>query len=108
MMTWRTFLTRLLLAWTVMDMTPLPPDAYVVDAVSDGIARLERADGTLWELPAARLPAGTREGDVLRRLDADEATTGFVVDSQLGAARREAALRAVEKLRRGPEGDLDL
>jgi hypothetical protein len=95
-----------LLTWWIMD--PWPPDAYVVDGIADGVARLERADGTLWEVPAARLPSGVREGDVLRATSGDEARTAFVVDPELTAARRGAARRAAERLRRGPEGDIDL
>ena len=89
-------------------MERLPPDAYVVDGIADGIARLERADGSLWELPVGRLPGGAREGDVLSASTADEANATFGVDAGLTAARRAAARRAAEGLKRGPSGDVDL
>jgi hypothetical protein len=89
-------------------MERLPPGAYAIDGFADGIARLERADGSLWELSATRLPAGAREGDVVRAATSDETTTTFVVDTVLTAVRRAAARRAAERLPRGPEGDIDL
>jgi hypothetical protein len=89
-------------------MERLPTDAYVLDGIADGVARLERADGTLWETPATRLPAGAREGDVLRASSGDEASATFVVDAELSAARRAAARRAAAGLKRGPDGDVDL
>jgi hypothetical protein len=102
----RACLLALLLGWGTMER--LPPDAYVIDAIADGIARLERADGTLWELPAVRLPAGAREGDVLRASTTDEGRASFVVDADLTAARRAAARCAAEGLQRGPDGDIEL
>ncbi|MDL2220077.1 DUF3006 domain-containing protein [Eubacteriales bacterium OttesenSCG-928-N14] len=38
---------------------------YIVDAIAEGIARLECDDGSLSQVPLAALPQGTREGSVL-------------------------------------------
>ncbi|WP_169313532.1 DUF3006 domain-containing protein [Spirochaeta africana] len=78
----------------------------IIDAIHDGVARLELADGGWTELPLQRLPAGCREGDVLATVETvvkADAQTGpdwipeLVVDREATAA---AARRIRAKLNR--------
>lgn len=40
---------------------------YILDAVENGVARLEMPNGKTAHIPADRLPAGVKEGDCLKK-----------------------------------------
>ena len=64
---------------------------FIVDSVSDGVARLEAEDRRHLTVPQEWLPAGCREGDVLRCIVESERTdvaVRFARDSEATAARR--------------------
>ncbi len=87
---------------------------WVVDAIEEDAATLEREDGSLITVPRGRLPAGTVAGEVLR------VTTGPGDESQpvtlerdpeatAAALRRSAAqVRRPRGMRPDPGGDITL
>lgn len=99
-----------------------PTAGYVMDRIVDGVwavlvpdTQAEAADPSPVTVPRRWMPAGSREGDVLRvsiQTDTDagapQTSVRFTLDSAATAQRLErmATLRA--KIPRGPSGDLDL
>lgn len=90
---------------------------WTVDRLEDGQRVVLQTDaGTTWDLPADWLPAGVREGDVLRVVatgaggpDGPSArTVRLVRDDAERERRRNDARRLRDSLADGPEGDLDL
>ena len=87
----------------------MAPDAlYTIDSISDGIARLEAPDGTLITVPADRLPADAREGEVLAvsaggakpGQSGDWRTVTFRRDPDATEARRQSVRGKLDRLRR--------
>ena len=68
-------------------------NTYIIDRFEGDTAVLEREDGAMRDLPAACLPAGAKQGDVLR-----EQGGVFTVDSAATAARRENIRRKMRGL----------
>ena len=64
---------------------------YVMDALENGMARLENSDGKMLTVKAEMLPKGAKAGDCLRKVG-----SGWAVDQQETAARRER-LRALRR-----------
>jgi hypothetical protein len=100
---------------------PMPPSEqrWIVDAVAEGVARVEVDGERVLSVPAWLLPAGVREGDVLRvtrqrergravvTLERDAAATGAARSAAEARAARRAAPPAGEP---GPDatGDIEL
>ena len=82
----------------------MPRSELILDSVTDGIARLESEDGRFLTLPEEWLPAGCREGDVLR-CNAESGQTDVVVrivrDSEATAVRRTRIRSKLDRLRGG-------
>jgi hypothetical protein len=87
---------------------------YVIDRIADDIAVLEPLEGAPpgpLPLPAAWLPAGAREGDVLAVVVERASPASRVAFELDEAARRERESRIGrlrDSLPRGPAGDVDL
>ena len=84
---------------------------YAVDRFAGGVAILIGDDGSQIEMPSAELPAGLKEGSVIRvqfqglRPDWDNA----VLDLEEEKRRREQARAALERMKRSdPGGDIQL
>lgn len=85
---------------------------WVVDSIEEGVAAVHQHDGRLVRVPAWMLPAGAREGDVLRvEHDATDAASSLRVTLDR-AATKEALRRSREQLARrlphDPGGDIVL
>lgn len=79
----------------------------VVDALDHGgVAALEDAAGGRWSVPRGRLPAGVREGDVLRMIVRDDGGVTLALDAGATHARRRALESRYVRLPRAPAGDL--
>ncbi|MBA2667214.1 MAG: DUF3006 domain-containing protein [Trueperaceae bacterium] len=92
--------------------TPLALGHYVVEAIAHPtLATLEGPDGTLVQVPRAWLPAGVREGDVLK-CDAAPADAQpparLTFDEDATRTRRNEMQRRHDAIPRAPEGDLEL
>lgn len=87
-------------------------DTWTVDRVEAGVAVLIRDTGEqVTEVPLSGLPAGTREGSVLRVADAEGRPDwpSAVLDEELRQARLDEAGRILQRLRRrDPGGDVVL
>lgn len=86
---------------------------YVIDRIEEGLtAHLETADGHELTIPAAWLPEGAREGQVLEVSAApatDNASVVVLVVNEIATrARRDELAELRAGLRKGPEGDLEL
>lgn len=66
---------------------------YIIDRIEGDIAVLEGEGGAMRDLPAAKLPAGARQGDVLC-----EAGGAFTIDKAATAARAENIRRKMRGL----------
>lgn len=91
-------------------MTESDMQTLVVDRIDDGVAVLEGDDGTV-DVPASWLPAGAREGSVLRvEIARDDVASRLVLTLDPGArAAREAEARELrESIPEGPDGDITL
>ena len=73
---------------------------YTVDAIDQGVARLEDHRGGTSTGPATALPRGAREGSALSR--------GKAGDLRLDKPRRQGAQARRDALPQAPSGDLDL
>jgi hypothetical protein len=94
-------------------------ERYVIDRFEDnGWAVLEHPDGSSFNVPVYWLPEAAMEGDVLK-VETDLAHTlhdpnpemsgvYFVIDREETERRRQAARDLRSRLRRGPEGDIQL
>lgn len=74
----------------------------IVDSIADGLARLEEADGRFLTLPEEWLPAGCREGDVLRCTPESgraDVAVRIARDSDATAARRTRIRSKLDVLR---------
>ncbi len=67
---------------------------YSVDRFEGDVAVLVDEDGNSLDVPRAALPAGVKNGDMLRRQ-----TDGFVMDADAAAARRARVLELQNRLR---------
>ena len=88
------------------------PESWTVDRVESGVAVLVRDVGEeVAEVPLSGLPAGAREGSVLRVPDAEGQPdwAAAVLDEELRLARLDEAERILKRLRRrDPGGDVVL
>lgn len=107
-------------------MTERKHELWVVDRFEDGdLMILERDDGENFVLPRSWLPSGVEEGSVLRlelaksghdrpaarpKAAAQEASTQltFTVDNQETKRRRQERRDQRERLRKAPDGDIEL
>jgi hypothetical protein len=91
---------------------PSAPERVVIDALEHpAVALVEGLDGASWTLPRAWLPAGAREGDVLRvAVGPGEGASRvtLTIDRDATEERRLAAKERHERIPRAPDGDLDL
>ena len=87
-------------------------DVWTVDRIESGIAVLVRDDGErVVGAPLSELPAGTREGSVLRTPDREgrPAWGAARLDEELRRSRLDEAERILRRLRRrDPGGDVAL
>ena len=85
---------------------------WTVDRIESGVAVLVRDDGgQAAEAPLSELPAGTREGSVLRAPDREgrPAWGAAGLDEELRRSRLDEAERTLRRLRRrDPGGDVAL
>lgn len=91
-------------------MTQSDMAVWIVDRIEDGIAVLEGLDRSL-DVPASWLPAGAREGSVLRiEVASEDSSSRLSINLDLDAREaREAELRELRKsIPEGPDGDLAL
>ncbi|MBQ5968508.1 MAG: DUF3006 domain-containing protein [Clostridia bacterium] len=65
---------------------------WIIDRVTEGVAVCETEDGAHVRLRAAYLPAGAKEGSVLRLTEA-----GLALDREAEAALREEVFRLQEE-----------
>ncbi len=88
------------------------PDVWTVDRVESAVAVLVRDDGErVAEQPLTGLPAGTREGSVLRvpEREGQPEWGAARLDEELRRARLDEAARILRRLRRrDPGGDIAL
>ena len=68
-------------------------ELYCIDRIENGVAVLQRPDGSSLELPACQLPAGAAEGDILRR-----ERGGWLCDRAETARRRQRLQALLEQL----------
>jgi hypothetical protein len=85
----------------------------VVDRIEGEFVVVELPAGGTIDLPAWLLPAGVREGDVLRATatgeDRTERRITFRIDAEATRAAREEVAATLERLRRrDPGGDIAL
>ena len=88
-------------------------ERYTIDRIEDGAwAVLEGPDRRTFDIPVAWLPAGAREGDVLRvTAEASVPSTRMLrleLDPEARKERLEEVRRRRENLPRGPKGDISL
>lgn len=91
-------------------MTQSDMQTVVVDRIEGGIAVLEVDGGTI-EVPAPWLPAGAREGSILRVAATGEANVSRIVltlDAEARAAREADIQQLRESISEGPDGDIAL
>lgn len=82
----------------------------VVDRIENDVAVLEGDDGWL-DVPAAWLPAGAREGSVIRvevRREEGATRVAFTLDPDAQAAREAEVQRLRDAIHEGPDGDITL
>ena len=91
---------------------PQPSERWTVDGIEDSprgpLARLEREDGTTFDLPLRLLPGGLREGDLLAVQDGPDGVTVRVLVTE-ALERRGAAqtrLDALNSAASEPQGEL--
>ncbi len=90
------------------------PRHWVVDAIEEDAATLEREDGSLLTVPRAALPAGTVAGEVLRVTTAPGDDAHPLTLERDPAATAAALRRSAEQVRRprgtrpDPRGDITL
>lgn len=65
----------------------------IVDRIEDGIAVVELEDGSHRDIPLGELPAGTREGSLLKKTE-----QGWELDPDEERRRRERAAELTKKL----------
>ncbi|MBB6017326.1 DUF3006 domain-containing protein [Deinococcus radiopugnans] len=84
------------------------PERWTVDGIEDGphgpLARLEREDGTTFDLPLRVLPGALREGDLLDVQDGPDGVTVRILVAET-MERRETAQARLEALNNA-ESDL--
>ncbi|MCE2397980.1 MAG: DUF3006 domain-containing protein [Gemmatimonadetes bacterium] len=87
-------------------------NVWTVDRIESGVAVIVRDDGErVAEAPLSELPAGTREGSVLRVADRKgrPAWDAARLDEELRRTRLDEAERILRRLkRRDPGGDVAL
>jgi hypothetical protein len=86
-------------------------EAWIVDGIEEGWARVEAPDGQFVIWPSAWLPEQVVEGAVLRVEPSGgglERQVRITVDEAATEQRRAALGGWRDKLPRGPSGDLDL
>lgn len=91
-------------------MTQPEIPTLIVDRIENGVAVLEGEDGSL-DVPASWLPAGAREGSVLRveaRRDDGASHVVFTLDPDAQAAREAEIRRLRDTIPEGPGGDIAL
>lgn len=80
---------------------PQPSERWTVDGIEDSpggpLARLEREDGTTFDLPLRLLPGDVREGDVLAVQDGPDGVTVRVLVAET-MERRDAAQTRLDAL----------
>lgn len=85
---------------------------WILERLEDnGVAVLEREDGTTFDVPAEWLPEGVQEGHVLsleRSGEAEKSTLTFTVQEEATAQRLEEAKALRGSLAQAPEGDMEL
>ena len=88
------------------------PAVWTVDRVEGGVAVLVRdSGGRVVDVPLSTLPAGAREGSVLRVPETEGRPdwAGAALDEELRRARLDDAERVLRRLRRrDPGGDVVL
>ena len=77
---------------------------WLVDAVEEGVARLELEDGEAITLPAWLLPGDAAPGDVLRARVSTRGGRATLTLEHDEAGTREALRRSAEQLARQPVG----
>lgn len=85
---------------------------WIVERFEDnGVAVLERGDGTTFDVPLEWLPEGVEEGHVLNLElsgDKEKSALTFTVQEEATARRLEEAKALRGSLAGAPEGDIDL
>lgn len=88
------------------------PEAHILDAIEDGVARLERDDGVTMTVPAQWLPQGASEGEMVTILvehtGAGSSRITFDIAQGASSDRRDRADATRERLDRAPDGDIEL
>lgn len=84
---------------------------WTIDRIEEGVAALA-GDGRVLQIPVELLPAGIREGDVLR-FEREDADTGITLrihrDAEAAVRYRAEAAALLDELRRSdPGGNLSL
>lgn len=86
-------------------------ERWTVDGIEEGphgrVARVERGDGTTFDLPLSALPAGVREGDVLAVRDGPDGVTAQVLPLET-RARRSGAQRRLDALNSASGGSEEI
>ncbi|GGL97398.1 hypothetical protein GCM10010841_02240 [Deinococcus aerophilus] len=87
-----------------------PAERWTVDGIEDSpdgpLARLEREDGTTFDLPLRNLPAGVREGDLLDLQDGPDGVSARILDRE--TRERRAAMQArLDALNSADDGAAD-
>jgi hypothetical protein len=87
-----------------------PSERWTVDGIEDSphgpLARLEREDGTTFDLPLRNLPAGLREGDLLVLQDGPDGVSARILERE--TRERRAAMQAhLETLNSADDGAVD-
>ncbi|WP_034388125.1 DUF3006 domain-containing protein [Deinococcus sp. YIM 77859] len=86
-------------------------ERWTVDGIEEGpqgrVARVEREDGSTFDLPLAALPEGVREGDVLAVQDGPDDVTAQVLPAET-RIRRARAQRRLDALNSAAEGSEEL
>jgi hypothetical protein len=77
---------------------PTSEHRWIVDAVGDGVARVEVDGGAVVTVPRWLLPAGVREGEVLRVTHDRGRRQSTVRIERDPEATRQARTRAAERL----------
>lgn len=85
---------------------------YTLDRFEDnGIAVLEKEDGTTFDIPAEWLPEDAQEGFVIsleRSNKGGSSSVSFTVEEAVTTQRLEEAKALRASLARAPEGDVEL
>jgi hypothetical protein len=97
-------------------MADRPDHRWTIDAIEEGIARIEEDGARMIHIPRYLLPAGAREGQILRvtskpgkgrtdlTIEIDEAATA----AALARSRTQTAATMAASKKRDPGGDVAL